>query len=150
MPKDKPYKNIMDKQRPTHDNDAFSVRHPKMSIKKRAKLFSPFDALRGFNAEIDIAKDSSSFIHKPTLDEDEKEKLNRQLMQLYSIYSANRKKRLSTYVTVCYFNSHDPDDISNPVGYKNTVTDTVDYISRIDSYMMVGGVKSPLIVYVKK
>ena len=43
------YERIMNKCRPAHDNDDFSARHPKMPIKKRAKLFAPFDALRGFS-----------------------------------------------------------------------------------------------------
>ena len=39
--------------RPVHDNfDPFTARHPRMDIRRRAKIFAPFDALRGFRAAI--------------------------------------------------------------------------------------------------
>ena len=41
------YNDIINKSRPSHINDAFSVKHPKMSTADRAKIFSPFAALRG-------------------------------------------------------------------------------------------------------
>ncbi len=58
--KEDPYRDLYDKQRPTHDDDAFSRRHPKMPVAKRAKIFLPFDALRGFDAAIDIAGETPS------------------------------------------------------------------------------------------
>ena len=41
------YEDIIDKKRPVHDNDDFSIRHPKMSREDRAKIFAPFAALKG-------------------------------------------------------------------------------------------------------
>lgn len=38
--------------RPQHCGDYFSVRHPKMNCAKRAKIFAPFAALRGFDFEL--------------------------------------------------------------------------------------------------
>ena len=39
--------------KPVHDSlDPFSAKHPKMDVAKRAKIFAPFDALRGFSAAI--------------------------------------------------------------------------------------------------
>ena len=38
------------KGKPQHDrDDPFRIRHPKMPCDKRAKIFSPFDALKGFS-----------------------------------------------------------------------------------------------------
>jgi len=41
------------KGRPAHgNNDLFSVKHPSMDLGRRAKIFSPFDALKGFSEAI--------------------------------------------------------------------------------------------------
>ena len=46
------YLNLKNKQRPVHNGDYFSFRHPKMDRKKRAKLFMAFEALSGLSEEI--------------------------------------------------------------------------------------------------
>ncbi len=47
------YKKVLEKGKPVHDPyDDFSIRHPRMDLTRRAKIFSPFDALKGFNEEI--------------------------------------------------------------------------------------------------
>ena len=46
--------------KPRHGrNDPFRIRHPKMDMSKRAKIFAPFDALRGFSAKI-LAEEENS------------------------------------------------------------------------------------------
>lgn len=53
MPADFPYKQVLQKGRPRHDGaDPFRIRHPKMETGRRAKIFAPFDALRGFSDAI--------------------------------------------------------------------------------------------------
>ena len=44
--KDDTYKDIINKERPVHINDDFSIKHPKMSKGDRAKIFAPFAALK--------------------------------------------------------------------------------------------------------
>ncbi len=47
------YRNVLEKGKPLHDKyDSFSIRHPTMDLSRRAKIFSPFDALKGFNEEL--------------------------------------------------------------------------------------------------
>ena len=47
------YKNVLEKGRPVHDKyDSFSLKHPAMDLSRRAKIFSPFDALKGFDDEL--------------------------------------------------------------------------------------------------
>ena len=47
------YQKVLRKGKPTHETDnRFALRHPPMDLTKRAKIFSPFDALRGFSTEI--------------------------------------------------------------------------------------------------
>jgi hypothetical protein len=45
------YKDIIDLPYPRDDWN-FLMKHPRMSIESRAKIFSPFAALRGHNAKI--------------------------------------------------------------------------------------------------
>ena len=41
------YGDIIMQGRPVHCGDVFSRRHPKMTRQHRAKIFAPYDALRG-------------------------------------------------------------------------------------------------------
>ena len=53
MPAGFTFKNLFEQGRPRHDrNDPFRVRHPQMPLSRRAKIFAPFDALRGFKDQI--------------------------------------------------------------------------------------------------
>lgn len=46
------YSSLLQKQRPAHKGDAFYVRHPPMPRERRAKIFAPFAALKGFEEAI--------------------------------------------------------------------------------------------------
>ena len=47
------YRTIYEKGKPVHEKyDSFSIKHPAMDLAKRAKIFAPFDALKGFNEAI--------------------------------------------------------------------------------------------------
>ena len=51
------YRYAFFRSRPQHDRcDDFSIRHPKMQMGQRAKIFSPYSALRGFDTVIDAAR----------------------------------------------------------------------------------------------
>ncbi len=53
MPENFKYKEVFEKGKPVHDaDDPFYIRHPRMDLSRRAKLFAPFDALRGFSAAV--------------------------------------------------------------------------------------------------
>ena len=53
MPDGFKYGDVFAKGRPRHQKtDTFGIRHPVMDPGKRAKIFAPFDALRGFSAAI--------------------------------------------------------------------------------------------------
>ena len=48
------YKETFEAKRPVHERfDSFSLKHPAMDLGRRAKIFSPFDALKGFKDAID-------------------------------------------------------------------------------------------------
>ncbi len=47
------YRTVYEKGKPVHEKyDPFSIKHPAMDLRKRAKIFAPFDALKGFNEAI--------------------------------------------------------------------------------------------------
>ncbi len=47
------YRKVYERGKPKHmPGDDFSIKHPAMDLSRRAKIFSPFDALKGFNEEI--------------------------------------------------------------------------------------------------
>ncbi|MCR4658463.1 MAG: hypothetical protein K5770_19870 [Lachnospiraceae bacterium] len=69
MPNDFKYKKTYDKGKPVHGaNDPFCIKHPKMDLSRRAKIFAPFDALRGFDAAV-IAKNEVYEIRQDADDE---------------------------------------------------------------------------------
>ena len=48
------YRSALSHGRPKHGRcDDFSLKHPKMQLSQRAKIFSPFAALKGFEEAID-------------------------------------------------------------------------------------------------
>ena len=50
MPKNFKYLNVYLQGKPQHEPfDSFRLKHPSMPLQKRAKIFAPFDALRGFD-----------------------------------------------------------------------------------------------------
>ena len=53
MPEGFPYAELVKAGRPQHQKfDDFWCRHPPMAPGKRAKIFAPFSALRGFDEEL--------------------------------------------------------------------------------------------------
>ena len=54
------YRNVYEKGKPTHEKlDSFSIKHPPMDLSRRAKIFSPFDALKGFSEAIASKEEES-------------------------------------------------------------------------------------------
>ena len=97
------YRDVILKGKPRHStDDPFSVRHPKMDLSRRAKLFAPFDALRGFSAAV-IAKDER-YEAKKEMDVEILEDLNQKISLLCEL-TATKKLALenNVRVSVTYF-----------------------------------------------
>ena len=71
--------------------DDFSVRHPKMPLERRAKIFSPFDALRGFNLAIEDKL--RLYVDKRELSEEEQQRLNEALTRLCALTRSRKMTR---------------------------------------------------------
>ena len=127
MPKDFPYRSIYDKGRPEHRKyDDFWRRHPTMEVSHRAKIFSPFDALRGFDEG--IHKKEVAYYNKLVLGEDERAELDRRLSILHACTRTARLARENRVtVSVRYFvPCADEDGFSSGVkGSYETVTGIV-------------------------
>lgn len=67
--------------RPAHSiSDPFLIRHPRMSMRKRAKLFKPFAALKGY--EDLLSEKNRIYERKRDLTEEECDHLNEALLHI--------------------------------------------------------------------
>lgn len=97
------YMDAFLKGRPKHEKfDAFWRKHPTMDFGHRAKIFSPFDALKGFDEA--IGSKEVRYVDKTILDEDSQRDLNRKLSILHGYTFNGRMARANKImVTVEYF-----------------------------------------------
>ncbi len=97
------YSEVSEHGRPHHEKfDDFYNKHPFMEISKRAKIFSPFDALRGFNEAVSAKE--IQYQPKIILDESELDKLNRTLSVLHQLTQNSRiAKHNRIIISVTYF-----------------------------------------------
>ena len=123
----KKYADILHGSRPEP-----SYRHPRMTLSNRAKIFSPFAALRGYEEEIAAEGEEHLKIAKMELSEEDKGKLSDKLLQV--------KKGME--VTVCFFEADDvepaifdtpaePARSATHLGNYRTVTGIVNHIDSV-------------------
>ena len=99
------YGNIIFQDRPVHEGDVFSRRHPKMSRLNRAKIFAPFAALVGFDER--VRRKEINYVTKHELDADEEWELNHKLYKLHCFTADSRLARANMvrmsieYFVVC-------------------------------------------------
>ncbi len=92
MPADFPYRDVFLQGRPQHKlDDSFRLRHPSMDRGKRAKIFAPFDALRGFSTAL-LGK---NILYEPRreLGEDDQREIDRRLRILAALTRNGRTAR---------------------------------------------------------
>lgn len=110
------YADILHLERPDP-----SAKHPHMSVANRAKIFSPFAALRGFDDELAEEGAQTLRVPKAELSEEEKSALSARLAGL----------RRGMTVTVRYFVPDLCCPADPPVGLYQTVTGTVQTLDPI-------------------
>ena len=92
MPPDFKYREAFLKGRPRHDRfDPFAIRHPRMDPAKRAKIFAPFAALKGFEEE--VASKEVLYSAKNELSAEDEAELNRRLEILHNLTWNSRMAR---------------------------------------------------------
>ena len=110
------YADILHLERPEP-----SVKHSRMSVPNRAKIFSPFAALRGFDDELAEEGAQTLRVPKAELSEEEKSALSARLAGL----------RRGMSVTVRYFQPDLCCPADPPVGRYQTVTGVVQALDPI-------------------
>ena len=100
---DSEYIQISEKGKPQHTKfDDFYRKHPFMDVGKRAKIFAPFAALRGF--EGCILDKEVQYQPKIILDEEVKDEIAHQLEMLHGLTINSRAARKNhVVVSVTYF-----------------------------------------------
>ena len=103
MPSDFKYKSVFLKGKPEHlESDGFSRRHPSMDLVRRAKIFSPFDALKGFGDA--VASKDILYTGRPELTEEERADIDRKLNILRELTRNSRIARENRVMaTINYF-----------------------------------------------
>ena len=127
------YGDIIWKERPVHQDDLFSRRHPKMSRLNRAKIFAPFAALDGFEGR--VRSKEIPYVRCHELDADEVWELNHRLKILNELtYNGKMSRSNHVVVTVEYFVvCSDPDnDAFGMKGLYHTVTGIVQRVDRVN------------------
>ena len=112
MPADFRYREVFLKGKPQHDRcDPFRIRHPRMNTGHRAKIFAPFDAIKGFNEAVSAKE--VLYEHRIELSPEDAAELDRRLTILHNLtYNsrmarANRVQVSVTYYQPCMDPNHD-------------------------------------------
>lgn len=103
MPEDFRYKDVLLKGKPQHSKtDTFRLRHPSMDVRKRAKIFAPFDALKGYNEA--VAAKNVLYEDKRELNEEDQDELNRRFGILHNLtYNSRMARANNVKITVTYY-----------------------------------------------
>lgn len=103
MPTDFRYRDVFAAGRPEHDRyDPFSIRHPKMNVGHRAKIFSPFDALKGFGEA--VASKRVPYRERRILSEEDRRELDRRLHILKQLtYNGRMARHNRVRITVEHY-----------------------------------------------
>ena len=103
MPVDFRYREVFLRGRPQHARyDDFGARHPKMACAKRAKIFSPFDALKGFNEA--VSSKEVPYVERIEPEQQDREELDRRLNILRALtFNGRMAKANRVEVTVRFY-----------------------------------------------
>ena len=103
MPADFRYREVFLKGKPRHDKyDPFRIRHPRMNRGHRAKIFAPFDALKGFNEAVSAKE--VLYESRIELSPEDAAELDRRLTILHNLTFNSRMARANrVQVSVIYY-----------------------------------------------
>ena len=116
IPKGFRYSEVLRRGKPVHEKfDSFSIRHPSMPLEKRAKIFSPFDALKGFDEA--ISSKDVIYEYRKTLSEEDMQILDQKLCMLRQLTINSKSARVNRIpVEITYFRLSEDPDIQEPKG----------------------------------
>jgi len=132
------YGNIIFQDRPVHEGDVFSRKHPKMSQLNRAKTFAPFAALVGFDER--VRRKEINYVAKHELDADEEWELNHKLFKLRCLTANSKLARANRvcvsveYFVVC---ADEENDAYLVKGQYTTVTGIVVKVDQHEQHIII-------------
>lgn len=134
---DEEYEQLSRQGPPQHHGDYFSLRHPRMSAARRAKIFAPFAALRGFEEEVKSREILYSV--RPEKDEETEASLNSAMLLL------QEKIRFHPDAEVTFFcPCSDPDhEAFGLLGTLETLCGTVQEIDSVRQCLRISGREIP-------
>ena len=125
------YGDILEMERPQTEESL--RKHPRMTLQNRAKIFSPFSPLRGYDEQLAAEKQRTERVNKRILTEEEISALSDRLMQVTK----------GMTITVRYFK----EDTAHPevpaVGNYITLTGKADRIDPVFRTLQVGDIVVP-------
>ena len=140
MPSGFRYKDIAAQGRPEHTKtDAFRLRHPSMDVGRRAKIFAPFDALKGFNEA--VSAKNELYVSRQELSEEDTSELNRRLTILREKTENSRIARENAIrlTVTCYFPCTDENSEAFAVrGQYRTITGICMSVDPSEKKVLVG------------
>ena len=97
------YREVFLRGKPQHERfDDFEAKHPRMPCGKRAKIFAPFDALKGFNEA--VASKDVVYVEPIELEQQDREELDCRLNILHELTINGRAAKANrVVVTVTYY-----------------------------------------------
>lgn len=102
MPANFRYREVALRGRPQHKGwDAFSIKHPPMPASRWAKIFSPFDALKGFSEA--VSSKEVQYVSRVELDADAEAELSRKLEVLHNLTWNGRMARANRVIVSVKF-----------------------------------------------
>lgn len=116
MPADFKYKDVFLKGMPEHKpDDEFRLKHPPMTAAKWAKIFSPFDALKGFSEALE--EKDIVYVPRAEPNDDLKHDLDQKLERLHSFtWNSQLAKKNNVTVTMKVFFPHSDHSASGDMG----------------------------------
>ena len=124
----KKYADIIHRERPVSEESL--CKHPRMPLENRAKIFSPFAALRGYEQKIAAEGVKMQRVEKQILSEEETEKLSQKLNQIVK----------GMYLTVTYFKGDSEEQGSSLFGFYQELTGKVETINPIEHMLRIDGI----------
>jgi len=104
-------------------------KHPRMPLDNRAKIFSPFAALRGYEQKIASEGMKTLRVEKQIMSEEETEKLSFKLSQVVK----------GMMVTVIYFQGDEREDGASQFGFYQEISGKVEKIDAVESLLRISG-----------
>ena len=131
VPENFRYMDVLRKGMPERD-EYFYMKHPLMPYGKRAKIFAPFAALKGFEEEVESKE--VLYVKKKDLDIDEYYELNEKLTELDELTKTNRLSRQNQVKTRIEYYVICTDEHNEAYGQKGTYEIMEDIVRKVDQY----------------